>query len=521
MSLFYGAGVCMGCGGPSGDQLFHNIKQQYPNGTSQNFFDYMNEIIDFDNKNRNEIESLIKKNLLSISPLDTHHYLFSLPWKAIVTTNYDRLPNLILKTMDGRRLVVPVVDPDIHSQIDPSKPDLLFCFKMLGDIDYTFPNGGWMILSSNDLRVTFARRSLFFKMFHSLASTGHIIYLGYSFKDNLVFDLLKEMSYILKTLPWKGFAIMPESPNVAILKKMQDFGITWVKGSTEEFIEQAKATFGATPTSAISIVNSFSVHNFSMQLDRATVDNTWRKFKVFDSTLLEPFSKEPKYFFEGVDKSFYPFVANWDFPRKLKMVWENQQNPEARYFDLNTFVKKRTQDGNSSHNIISSLTGSAGSGKTTVTKRIAFDWYRGGNPVIFIEPALVIDRLSLDGLLDEIWDKYRSEVAHINQLNPKPLRFLIIVDECSFPIEQLIELKSHLQSIGKPVDILLATRTSDIPMTRIIHSGVDIVLSIDDTLAIEEWPDFRSHFEELKVIDSPEMLSSNLSDPTINNLSLL
>jgi len=35
MSLFCGAGVCMGCGGPSGDQLFHNIKQQYPSGNSQ------------------------------------------------------------------------------------------------------------------------------------------------------------------------------------------------------------------------------------------------------------------------------------------------------------------------------------------------------------------------------------------------------------------------------------------------------------------------------------------------------
>ena len=45
MSLFYGAGICLDCGGPTGTQLFENLKTEYPKGKSSNFFDYMNEII--------------------------------------------------------------------------------------------------------------------------------------------------------------------------------------------------------------------------------------------------------------------------------------------------------------------------------------------------------------------------------------------------------------------------------------------------------------------------------------------
>jgi len=515
-SLFLGAGVSMACGGPSGAQLIKSIKQQYPGDETKGFFGYMNEIIDFDNSNRNEIEKWIKSQLSSISSEYEHRYLFSLPWRAVLTTNYDRLPDLIPKTLDSRRVIIPVVNPDSDFPIDQTRHDLLYCFKLLGDINYAFPNGGWMVLSSTDLKLAFGRRSMFFKMFHNLASSGHIVYLGYSFDDNLVFDLLQEMRFVLKVLPWKGFAITRSKPSPSALEKMEKLGISWVKGTLKELVDTAKDVFGEIPRSAPSIVNQFFVHNLPMKLERATVANIWRKFQVFDTTLLEPFSDEPKYFLEGVDRSFYPFVAHWDFPRKVKLLWANEENSQTKVLDFDNFVKLRSQNGNSSDNILISLVGSAGSGKTVVAKRLAFDWYRSGNPVIFINPDnLTIDTSALDGLLDEIWKNYQEQ-RRSKDVKPLPLRFLIIADDCGALLEQLLEMNNHLKSIGKPADIFLVTRKVDVPVAQLILSKVDAIMEIDDTVLKEEWNEFIAHFTDLGVIRSKEILVANLQKPDIN-----
>lgn len=516
-SLFYGAGVSMACGGPSGAQLISSIGKKYSGDDTKGFFEYMSEVIDFDNSNRNEIEKYIRNHLSSISPDTEHRYLFSLPWRVVLTTNYDALPDLIPKTLDDQRLIIPVVNPDSDFPIDQTRPDLLYCFKLLGDVNHAFPKGGWMVLSSTDLRLAFRRRSMFFEMFHNLASSGHIVYLGYSFKDSLVFDLLQEMRFVLKALPWKGFAITKSKPSTSVLKKMEKLGITWVKGTVREFVDAAEGIFGDKPTSAPSIVSQFFIHNLPMELERATAANIWRKFRLFDTTFLEPFSREPRYFLEGIDKSFYPFVARWDFPRKVKLAWVNEKSPQAEKLTFDNYLETRSQKGNSSDNIIISLVGSAGSGKTVVAKRLAFDWYRKGNPVVFVNPDnFILDDLALDGLLDEVWKKYQSQLQ-TKDIKPLPLRFLIVADDCGFLLEQLMALKNHLKSVGKPADILLVTRKVDVPIPRLIMSKVDAVMEIDDTVLEEEWNDFITHFSSLDVVKSEEVLTANLQNSDINN----
>lgn len=517
MSLFYGAGVCLDIGGPNGTQLLQAVKKQFPNCTSKDFFGYMNEVIAFDNSNRGEVEKWVSEQLLSISPNDDHKYLFSMPWRAILTTNYDRLPNLIPKTLDDRRLIIPVVNPDTDYPIDPSKPDLLYCFKLMGDTDYAYPNGGWMALSSRDLNLASLRRPQFFRAFQNLASSGNIIYIGYSFDDNMVFDLLSEMEYFLRSLPWKGYAISPTMPSSEVLSKMSRFNITWVKGTFEEFVEGAKTVFGAIPNSAPSIVSHFNIHNIPLTVERATASNIWGKFEILDVAHMEPFSKEPKSFLEGVDKSFYPFSAEWDFPRKTRLLRKDGQNANGREFSIVDFAKNRCRDANSSNNIIVALVGSAGSGKSVLSNRIAFNWYQTGNPVIFINTeTLLIDYAALSTLLDEIWKNY--QVAIKEQADgrvPKSIRFLLIADNCGGVLDQLVWLKNHLKAIGKPADILTVSRLSDTPVARLVNAKVDVITQIDDTVVRNEWIDFIDHFVEKNMADR-EVLVSNLNNSAIN-----
>lgn len=98
-----------------------------------------------------------------------------------------------------------------------------------------------------------------------------------------------------------------------------------------------------------------------------------------------------------------------------------------------------------------------------------------------------------------------------------PLRFLIVADDCGSLLDQLLGLKNHLKSIGKPADILLVARKVDLPIRQLKKSGVDAIMEIDDTVSEEEFDDFTTHFTDLGVVKSKELLVANLQNPDIND----
>jgi hypothetical protein len=383
VSLFYGAGVSMACGGPSGTHLLSAVKSKFGDSKADSLLKYMDDFIEDDESNRPKVESYLKEKLALISPENSHGYFFSLPWKAMLTTNYDHLPDAVIETLDRNRSIITISDPT-EASIDRSKRNILYCFKLMGDVNYNFPNGGWPVLTHRDMGLSNSRRSKFITLFRNLSSTGHMVYIGYSFKDNLVFDVLHEMKYLLGEIPWKGFAIMPNEPGQKTKEKLQRYGIEWVRGTLDEFIMESKKRFGEKPASAPSLVKGFSIHSIALELERATAANIQGKYDILSDADLNPIFDNPMDFFEGIEsKSFYPFTQCWDYPRKVKLVYRNPKNQKLADIEFKDLLKL-SKSGNPSDNIVMTLTGSAGSGKSIIAKRLAFDWYRYGNPVIFL-----------------------------------------------------------------------------------------------------------------------------------------
>ena len=513
VSLFYGAGVTTTCGGPGWGELFSGIKSRYTGGKSEDFFTYMDEIIGFDESNRAEVEELVRTYLASISPQDVHRYLFSIPWRAVLTTNYDHLPEAINTTIDGRRQIMPIADPKEH--IDQTKEHHLYCFKLLGDCRYSFPEGGWMVLSNSDLFSAAQRRSRFFEQFRTLATSGHIVYLGYSFRDDLVFLLLKQMKTVLRRFPWKGFAIMPSEPQPDIEKKMGSVGITWVKGTLEDFLVAAKNVFGECPTSAPTGIGFLTLHRQTIELDRSVLSNIWKKFTLLHNDLLKRSSETPKDFLRGICPSFYPYVMGWDFPRKTEKVFTNPDTKTPTPDDL-TKLHNRAMSRELSDNVFVALVGIAGAGKTVVANRLAFEWYQTGNPVIFINSeSLSIDLPALDGLMNEIRNTYLSKAREASIREPKPLRWLIIADSCGALLGELKMLKSHLLAAAKPADLLLVSRETETPIDKLKRYELNAIYRLDDTVLPEEREDFLKHFERFGVMEE-YIAKRNLRDKRIN-----
>lgn len=512
-SLFYGAGAAATCGGPGWKELFSGIKSRFPEGKSDDFFTYMQEIIGFDNSNRTEVEDFIKSRLAAISPQDDHKYLFSIPWKGVLTTNYDHLPDSIGTTIDECRQIISIADP--KDQIDQTKADHLYCFKLLGGCEFSFPQGGWMVLSTSDLFSAAQRRAVFFEQFRNLCTSGHIVYLGHSFRDNLVFLLLTQMKTVLGRFPWKGFAITPSEPEPEIRKKLESVGITWVQGTLNDFITAAKGVFGEIPTSAPTGIGFLNVHGQTVELDRSILSNTWRKFTVLHNDLLKYSSETPKDFLRSVCHSFYPYVLNWDFPRKSERVFSNPHTTVLTPDDL-TKLKERAKSGELSDNIFIALVGIAGSGKTVVVNRVAFEWYQTGNPVIFVNPeSLSIDTDALDALMNEIRDKYLSIALGSKVKKPNPLRWLIIADDCGPLLGELRMLRNHLMAAAKPADLLLVTRETETPIDRLMRYELDAIYRLDDTVLREEREHFLKHFGRFGLMER-DIVERNLQDKEIN-----
>lgn len=517
-ALFYGAGVSMDYGGPGGRQLLKAVKSHFPNAPSDSFFDCMDEIIDFRESNRPEVEKVIRDSLAGISARYEHKFLFSLPWRAVITTNYDRIPEDIGKTIDGRRFVTPIVDPQKDFPIDVTRPDLLYCFKMFGDVSRSYPAAGWMVLNSSDRNIVAPVRSEFYKVFFNLASSGSFLYLGYSFQDNIVLELLREMRHFLNTFPWSGFTILPSDPSPQIARKLQDVGITIIQGDLVQFVQAASRVLGSIPISSPSISNDVYVRKTLLRLDLATISNIWGKFSILDVKMLEATSTDPIKFLEGKEKSFHPFASGWDYPRKTKMKWHNSDVTQAFGIVFDNLAESRCRNQNSSDNVLIALIGSAGSGKSVIGRRLSFDWYQKGNPVVFINTNnLMIDAAALDSLLDEIWTKYKSNVARVGGDSAYPLRYLLLADDGAFLLPQLIELRNHLVSIGKPADIVVIARKSDITFNRLVESGVDAIAEVDDSVDSTEAQDFIDFFQRLNVIPSEEIVRLNFKNTSINS----
>lgn len=517
-ALFFGAGVATGCGGPSGNKLLEAVKHRFNEAKADRLLNCLEEVINLDNSNRKEVEDFVKGEVGAVSAGPEQKYLFSLPWRALLTTNYDSLPETIGESLDGSRTVIPMADPETEGKISVMRNDLLYCFKLMGSSRYSFPVGGWMVLSSGDLSLGAERRRRFFQVFRELSSSGHIIYLGYSFEDGVVLNLLKEMNYILRELPWKGFAITPTQPREDVLRAMRSLGVEWVQGDLTQFVSEAKKIFDEVPQSSPAEIQRLSVHGVPIQLDRATVANIAQRFVLLDNNMLESrWGLDPRMFVYGNDDSFYPYVRQWDFPRRARTVWAAPKPQQKLPGSLPEF-SERWKNTNSSDNLIAVLVGGAGAGKSVAARRVAFDWYQTGNPVVFVEPdVLMLDAQALEGLLDEIWNKYLAEAGKIGLARPAPLRFLIVADDGVGHLDELVALKNRLRGIAKPADLLLVARKSEAPMDELRRSQIDLVFELDDTVLPQEWGRFEQHFGRLGVLEKQEVLSANLREPEINS----
>ena len=516
VTLFLGAGNSLRLGGPSGKDLLERVIQKFSDldfRNRSNFFDVCEDIIGSDSHSRVELEDYIKKQFIGLKPDESIIKLISLPWKCIFTTNYDlvieRIPENRLKTQSIRQVT------EDNPQIYPDRIDILYYIKIFGSIDCKYNEEGFPVLSNIDKSISFLRRNAYYSHLSECLKKGPVLFIGYSFEDDIVFTIMEELLSSRGSGSFQhSYALTPNDIDERKIKKFSRYDIHHIKGTVENFVFQAD--LGLKNYDFESHLSEKTVHIRGIPIDiPLNIERPSQEYLEFlNLTSMTSKYSNIRKFFSGEDDSYYPFEKGWDFKREIYEIDEQTQSGLCQLYNVQTGFKKfifnNIDSPSQDDNLYAILTGPAGCGKTIILKRLAYDWYSYGNPVIFLKPqASHIDRKQLEAFIEYIESAYKKVSGYSK---PRP-RTLLICDNASSIYRDIISLFSEISSRGKAINLIISDRENLFAGRN--FSGYP-VYRIPESITSSELTTFRDYLYSNKLIESDAELFNIYDNPKIN-----
>lgn len=308
------------------------------------------------------VQDFIREIFDDFSPSSSHQILTTFRWRAIATTNYDRViekaydanPNSAQKlhtfVSNGEN-----VDRRIRTVVD------LQYLKLHGCINRITLSDPELILTCDQYVQYRDKRSNLFERLKLISQDRPVVFIGNRLRDPDLRQLMIEIDKEMKEGRPRYFLIVP-----AITKEeermWQGRRISPLIGTFDDFMENLNRKIGASfrgivPNSSRStgIAKRFATHNTA--LSESTL-----KFLESDVTLVNEYSsKEPvnaQDFYRGFARGFSAIEANLDVKRRLN----------------DTVIERFVIDEQDRQNIeLVLIKGPAGAGKSILVKRVAWE----------------------------------------------------------------------------------------------------------------------------------------------------
>lgn len=196
--LFLGAGATRDAGGPTGPELASILANHFgkPDIPTYDLAQFSATLTGLPDVDREDVDQKIVEVLKRLEPAKGHLAVPILPWRAIFTTNYDRLVEISYDTVHSatglhamQELHVAISADEQVSVADRTKVCLFKIHGCISKID----RGNPLVLTQKDLRSTRKKRSKMLRFLKSLAREHALVFIGYSFVDGVVTGLLEEL----------------------------------------------------------------------------------------------------------------------------------------------------------------------------------------------------------------------------------------------------------------------------------------------------------------------------------------
>lgn len=454
-TLVAGAGTSMCVGGPSGEDLVKALLKKFEcdceerdiRGVSQ-------DLLDLRKASREQVEDFIQGMLGRLEPNDMIKKLCSYPWAACFTTNFDSVLPAAFRHNEREAIVVREDRPSVNI-LDPTK---LHVFQVMGSIEERTERRGRMVLTQQDYEQALSRRRMYFDLLAEATREGTAVFIGYSFNDRIILDILRDIEsrHGPDSLP-PLFAIFraPIDDTSRNIQKLSARNVTVIECNIESFVEFVDKHWGEIseeprPPGHASVV----INDKTLYLPMSLITSLGPYVDFLDeTTLMRGSDCTISQFLRNETESWIPFEKNWDFRRDAK-------NSDGK--DLELRVQLELRRTNSKDNKVLFLLGDAGSGKTTMARRIAYNIaHTTRQPVFFVRD---LGMRSKNMQFDEIFERMLTDYSDTVQEPGKgeEVKFTIMVDNAGGGAPDAIRLFDYLTGNGRPLLMILVDRGEDL-----------------------------------------------------------
>ena len=452
--LFLGSGFAFnakhptGKNPPLGNELANMIADKFLGGSFKN--DSLTFISDLaiSESNLFDVQKFIFDIFEPFSPNESHLIYPKLPWKAIFTTNYDRILEKAYDNNNDNLQKLSIVFRNTPEQQIFKGDDSVPYYKLHGCISYINDKNLPLVLSTEQYITHKKNRDRLFRKLEDLSRDYPFIFIGYSNQDHNIRTILKQLESLGDGRP-RSYMI---SPNISQqeISYWEKRSITPISIGHEEFIKTVSDKISVTERklSAIRKDEERKIYNkFTVNTKELVPTNSLLNFLDFETEFinntLQLENTSPQSFYKGYFNNWDPIIRNLDIRRNI----ENRILTDLILED--TFQEE-------SNSFLFIIKGFGGSVKSVLLKRLAW------------ESAVVFDKLCLYFKPGSV---LRAEPI-LELYNYVKERIYLFIDNALENEAGIIDCIKKMQRDGVPLTIISTERINQLNEEKPIQNFI-------------------------------------------------
>lgn len=438
--LFLGAGASRdtkdskGKRPPSGSELAKLLAGRFLGGKFENY--PLQQVADYaiSESSLPEVQEYIKELFQDLCPSAGHTLVATFSWAGIVTTNFDLL---IEKSYENNSRRYQVLHPmvDNNDRVDEILRDRgnLLLLKLHGCIR-RLNNPKCPLILSTDQYVQYKRgRDRLFERFKDWARERHIVFIGYSMRDPDLNAVLLDLGTDIESRQ-RFHVVVPEFDPIE-RSYWEGKKMSLVKGTFTEFMTSLDSQIDRRTRVLVQMrsVDTLPISQ-RFRVRDPSISDALQRFLETDVTYVKSVTGiphlDPREFYRGANPGFAAIEQRLDVSREVAdgvlvdHILEEKSEPEFEFVLLQ---------------------GHAGSGKSVILKRIAWEAaHEYDRLALFLNPYGVLP----SGPIQEL-------------INLCKERIFLFVDNVADREQEVRELIRNIGPEGRWVTIIAAERTNE------------------------------------------------------------
>lgn len=312
-----------------------------------------------------DFQSFVHDIFYKYNPAEFHNKIPLFPWNSIFTTNYDLIVERAYQSSKERVQEIFTLSRNTPQTQIPRGEKILQYFKIHGCINHIHDEDCPLIFTPDQYVTHKNNRERLFVRFEELSADYPILFVGHSLSDIDIRYYLKQLESLKAAKPMSYLiapAITPEEERLWSAKR-----ITCIKQTFSQFLEELEKEIQVSHRvlasfkikSELPIFDKFAVNVNEIKPTENLIAFINNDIDYVNRDIASP-TTDPKSFYKGYFENWDPIIKNLDVKRSISdailfeiFLEEQEHISEEFYFYL--------------------IKGNAGSGKSVLLRRIAFE----------------------------------------------------------------------------------------------------------------------------------------------------